>query len=595
MGSHLIAEQSMLIANTILAGFNKHYSMFRAASSRAKSLFEQANWHGIQQLVADRIRMYDDRVQEAVTILRQEMMANLLNDEVWSQAKTEYIALLVNHKQPELAETFFNSVSTKILDKAYYRNQFIFVKPAISTEYIDSEPPTFEVFYPNKQGLRGCLKRILDHFDWQVPFVNRGHDITNILRAAKQHLKDQWPLAELNLHLQVLNSAFYRNKSAYIFGQIVNGNAHYPFAFAILHRNHDNGHSGLVVDAALFDAQQIGVMFSFARAYFLVDMPVPSGYVHFLQSILPMRSLADLYTMLGLQKQSKNIFFREFTQHLAYSHDQFMLAPGVKGLVMSVFTLPSFPYVFKVIKDHFGPNKDFDREYVRRKYWLVKRHDRVGRMADTLEFSNVALPKARCADDLLTELRTLASSQIEETQDWIIVKHVYVECRLKPLNLYMQSATAEAKAAAVIDYGYALKELASANIFPGDMLYKNFGVTRFGRVIFYDYDEIEYMTDCHFRAIPEAPNPEYELSDEVWYPVHQGDVFPEEFGPFLLSEPDVRQVFLQHHRDLLTPEFWQQKKQRLQAGILEDFFPYPQALRFHPDALENGQADTADV
>lgn len=595
MVSRLMMEQAKLVAATILAGFNKHYSMFRGASSRAKGLYEAADWHGIQQLVADRIQMYDDRVDEAVEVLR-EVMANLLNDEVWCMAKTEYIALLVNHKQPELAETFFNSVSTKLLDKEYYNNQFIFVKPAISTEYIDSEPNTFEAFYPNTRGLRDCLHRILTHFDWRVPFVDMGRDVVNILRAAKAYLQSEdWPPGELNLHLQVLNSAFYRNKSGYIFGQIINGSQRYPFAFAIVHEDHDNGSSGLVVDAALFDPQQIGVLFSFARAYFLVDMPVPSGYVRFLQSMLPMRSKGDLYTMLGLQKQGKNIFYREFHQHLESSHDLFILAPGVKGLVMSVFTLPSFPYVFKVIKDTFGPNKDFDREYVRQKYLLVKRHDRVGRMADTLEFSNVALPKDRCAEELLHELRTLAPTQIEETDEWVIVKHVYIEYRLKPLNMFMQKANPEAKAAAVIDYGYALKELASANIFPGDMLYKNFGMTRFGRVIFYDYDEIEYMTDCNFREIPEAPNPEYEMSGEVWYPVNKGDVFPEEFGPFLLGEPDVRKVFLAHHRDLLSPRFWQEKKERLQAGILEDFYPYPQSVRFKPDQLQSGLSDRTDV
>ncbi|MCP2039521.1 isocitrate dehydrogenase kinase/phosphatase [Neisseria sp. HSC-16F19] len=588
-------EQAKRVAAVMLDGFNKHYALFRETGRQAKVLFEAADWHGIQRLMADRIQIYDDRVAVTVSELAEVLAAHPMSDEMWALAKTEYIALLVNHKQPELAETFFNSVSTKMLDKEYYNNQFIFVKPAITTEYIDSEPRTYQAFYPESQGLRGCLRGILRHFNWQVPFVHEAQDIANILRAAKAHLGEEWPPEEMNLHLQVLNSAFYRNKSAYIFGQLVNGSVRYPFALAVLHEEMEDGSTGLAVDAALFNPEQIAVLFSFARAYFLVDMPVPSGYVRFLQSMLPMRSERDLYTLLGLQKQGKNLFYREFNQHLAYSHDNFILAPGVKGLVMSVFTLPSFPYVFKIIKDTFGPNKDFDRDYVRQKYQLVKRHDRVGRMADTLEFSNVALPKARCDEELLHELRTLAPTQIEETEDLLIVKHVYIEYRLKPLNLFMQSADPEAKAAAVIDYGYALKELASANIFPGDMLYKNFGMTRFNRVIFYDYDEIEYMTDCNFRAIPEAPNPEYEMSGEVWYPVNKGDVFPEEFGPFLLGEPDVRQVFLKHHRDLLTPEFWQAKKERLQAGILEDFYPYPQSLRFHPNKVDNTAEQRVDV
>ncbi len=589
--SKLTMQQATALADTILAGFNKHYTMFRSVSARAKGLFEAGDWHGIQNLVADRIRMYDDRVDEAVHVLRREFAANVLNERVWQYAKTVYIALLVNHKQPELAETFFNSVSTKILDKEYYHNQFIFIKPATSTEYIESETGTFNPFYPDKEGLRGCLKRVLNHFNWRIEFAHQSRDIANILRAAKRHFGKKWPLNEMNMHIQVLHSAFYRNKCAYIFGQIINGHDRYPFALSIVH----NKKKKLVVDAALFEAKQIGVLFSFARAYFLVEMDVPSAYVHFLQSMLPMRSKADLYTMLGLQKQSKNIFWREFLQHLRYSQDQFILAPGVKGLVMTVFTLPSFPFVFKIIKDVFGANKDFDKEYVRKKYLLVKRHDRVGRMADTLEYSNVALPLSRCSEEMLQELRTLSPSNIEEKDDVIIIKHCYIERRLKPLNLYMQKATPEDKLAAVIDYGYALKELASANIFPGDMLYKNFGVTRFGRIIFYDYDEIEYMTDCNFRHIPEAPNPEYEMSDEIWYPVEKGDVFPEEFATFLLGEPDVRKVFLEHHRDLLTPEFWQEKKERILSGIVEDFFPYPQSVRFKPTARQIGMPKKADT
>lgn len=591
--SKLAQQQAVAVADTILAGFNKHYTMFRACSARAKGMFEAADWAGIQNLVADRIRMYDDRVREAVQVLKNEFAANVLNESIWQQAKIAYIALLVNHRQPELAETFFNSVSTKILAKEYYNNQFIFVKPAISTEYIDSDSTeTFHPFYPGKDGLRGCLKNVLDYFQWRLPFAHKSRDIANILRAARRHFGGKWPPDELNLHIQVLHSAFYRNKCAYIFGQIISGHERHPFALAIVH----NKQGELVVDAALFEAQQIAVLFSFARAYFLAAMDIPSAYVRFLREMMPMRSKADLYAMLGLQKQSKNIFYREFIRHLHYSEDKFILAPGVKGLVMSVFTLPSFPYVFKVIKDTFGPNKDFDRDYVRQKYWLVKKHDRVGRMADTLEYINVAIPLDRIDEEMLHELRTLAPSQIEEKEDVLIVRHCYIERRLKPLNLYMQKVSRAEKEAAVIDYGNALKEMACANIFPGDMLYKNFGVTRFGRVIFYDYDEIEYMTDCNFRAIPPAPNPEYEMSDEVWYPVNKGDVFPEEFGAFLLGEPDVRKVFLEHHKDLLTPEFWQNLKERLQSGILDDFFPYPQSTRFARSERQDGlTTETGDA
>lgn len=247
---------------------------------------------------------------------------------------------------------------------------------------------------------------------------------------------------------------------------------------------------------------------------------------------------------------------------------------------MLVFTLPSYPYVFKLIKDVFGGPKEMDRDTVRRKYRLVKRHDRVGRMADTLEFSNVAFPRSRFTAELLDELRSQAASMIEESGDSIVIRHLYIERRMKPLNIYLMQCDETEKERVIRDYGMAIRELASANIFPGDMLFKNFGVTRYGRVIFYDYDEIEYMTDCHFRRIPPAPNPEMELSGEVWYPVGRHDVFPEEFATFLLGDPQIRKTFLKYHRDLLDPRFWQQCQQRIKDGVIEDFFPYPVEMRF---------------
>lgn len=564
------------IAETIMRGFNKHYRIFRSFSSHAKEAFEKRDWQQIQNLVADRIQVYDERVGEAISELRENFADVILHEDTWRFTKTAYIALLVDHQQPELAETFFNSVSTKLLDKAYYRNQFIFVKPAAATEYIDSDRGTFKSFYPQKYDLTLCFSKALDFFEWDIPFAHKEEDSQKIHEALLEHLGDGYILNELNLHVQVLQAPFYRNKCAYIMGQVINGHARHPFAIAVMHNNKGE----LVVDTALFDTQHISVLFSFARAYFLVSMDVPSGYINFLLQLMPMRNKADMYAMLGLHKQSKNIFWRDFLQHLHYSEDQFILAPGIKGLVMTVFTLPSFPFVFKVIKDKFGPNKNFDQDYVRAKYLLVKKHDRVGRMADTLEYSNVAIPRHRCSDEMIEELRELAPSQLEETPDYIIVKHCYVERRLKPLNIYLQNANDEEKERVIIDYGNALKELASANIFPGDMLYKNFGLTRFGRVIFYDYDEIEYMTDCQFRDIPPAPYPELEMSDEVWYPVNKNDVFPEEFGAFLLGDPIVRKTFMKHHKELLTTKFWQSKKEHIEAGVMDDFYPYPEEVRF---------------
>jgi isocitrate dehydrogenase kinase/phosphatase len=265
---------------------------------------------------------------------------------------------------------------------------------------------------------------------------------------------------------------------------------------------------------------------------------------------------------------------------MRHSSDAFRIAPGIKGMVMLVFDLPSFPYVFKVIKDHFAPPKETTREQVKGKYLLVKQHDRVGRMADTLEYSDVAFPRARFGDELLAELRAHCASLLQEEGETLVLRHVYIERRMVPLNIFLAEASEEQIRQAVVEYGNAIKDLVRANIFPGDMLWKNFGVTRGGKVVFYDYDEIEYLTDMRFRKVPEARNEEEELSGEVWYTVGPRDVFPESFAPFLLGNLAVREVFLEHHADLLDPAFWQGHQARIRDGYVHDVFPYDADKRF---------------
>lgn len=385
---------------------------------------------------------------------------------------------------------------------------------------------------------------------------------------------------EANHQIQVLASLFYRNKGAYIVGRGINGSRIYPFVIPILH----NRKGQLVLDTVLFDPVHIAMLFSFTRAYFMVDMEVPSAYVHFLRSLMPNKPRSEIYTVLGLQKQGKALFYRDYLHHLRYSSDRFEATPGIRGLVMVVFDLPSFPYVFKVIKDHFPAPKETTRALVKEKYQLVKFHDRVGRMADTLEYSNVAFPRQRFSEELLADLKAVAPSIVEEEDEQIIIKHVYIERRMTPLNIWLAEAEVRCDDAAmehgVREYGNAIKDLVAANIFPGDMLYKNFGVTKHGRVVFYDYDEIEYLTDCNFRKIPEARNEEEEMASEPWYAIAKNDVFPEQLGTFLLGNPKVKHYFMKYHADLLTPEYWQAKKERIMQGYVEDVFPYPQELRF---------------
>lgn len=589
----LDAPQAYDIAKAMMDGFNRHYRLFRAESARAKHRFETADWHGQQRAQRERIEFYDLRVKECVRRLDKEFHAGDQSMEVWHQIKLHYIGLMVNHLQPELAETFFNSVTTKILHRTHFHNDFIFVRPAVSTEYIESDDPgarpTYRAYYPSRDNLHETVVRIVEHCALQRDFEDLPRDAGHVVQALQQRLGAV--KLRTNFQVQVLSSLFFRNKGAYLVGKVINGYNELPFALPILH-----GEDGrLLIDAVLFGENDLQMLFSFARAYFMVDMEIPSAYVQFLRSLMPRKPRAELYTALGLAKQGKTLFYRDFLHHLRYSTDKFRIAPGIKGMVMLVFDLPSFPYVFKLIKDQFPAPKDTTREQVQGKYLLVKQHDRVGRMADTLEYSLVAFPRERFSDELIEEIRRHAPSQIEisdrdgDGRQEVIIAHLYIERRMIPLNIHLQECfdtgldKPEARSAlehAVTEYGNAIKDMVAANIFPGDMLWKNFGITRNGKVVFYDYDEIEYLTDCNFRRVPPPRCEEDEVSGEVWWPVGPHDVFPETFGPFLLGNDAVREAFMRHHADLLDVEFWQSHKERIQAGHVYDVFPYDSARRF---------------
>jgi isocitrate dehydrogenase kinase/phosphatase len=578
------------IAQALLDGFNRHYRLFNDASRSAKQRFEQADWHGQQRATRERNEFYDLRVEETRLRLQSEFAPDCPPTEVWQQVKMQYIALLVDHRQPELAETFFNSVTTQILHRSYFHNSFIFVRPTISTSYIEIDealaPTTYRVYYPTLDNWHQTWVQLVRDFELQRPFEDLERDMADVVDALHRQLGALQPGA--NFQIQVLANLFFRNKGAYIVGRIINGGEQTPIALPVLH-----GPSGqLIVDTVLYSEDDMELLFSYARAYFLVEMLVPSAYVAFLRALMPRKPRAEIYSAVGLHKQGKNSFYRDLLHHLRHSSDRFRIAPGVKGMVMLVFDLPSFPYVFKLIKDFYPAPKNTTRELIKGKYRLVKQHDRVGRMADTLEYSKVALPLARFEPELLAEMHHHCPSLLElvgespgdgQPQE-IVIAHAYIERRMVPLNLFLRDAKAAGNTAAIeraaIEYGNAIKDLVAANIFPGDMLWKNFGITRQGKVVFYDYDEIEYISECQFRHLPPPSDEPPPADGGPGFAVGPRDVFPQTFGPFLLGNATVRQTFLKHHPELLDPDYWDHHKQRILAGAMLDVFPYEVQRRF---------------
>jgi len=565
---------------TILNGFESYFADFQNITLAAKSQFENADWHGVRGAAIQRIDLYKEKtttVLEYVELIAGEELRDL---EFWRAARARYSELVAGHNNFEIAETFFNSVYCAVFKHRKIRDEYAFVFSPLG----DMPPADVSKVYRRyrlDRPLAELLDDMLTDYGFNIPYEDKERDIENIRRAIVEYLAPRFDLTADFAEFQVLEHHFFRNKGAYVVGRILSGGHSMPFILPILH----NEKGGVYVDTILFGSDQVSVLFSFTRSYFLVDASIPSQYVLFLQLLMPAKPISEIYSAMGFNKHGKTYYHRCAFRHMQSTTDKFMIAPGIKGMVMTVFTMPSYDFVFKVIKDRFTPPKDMTREQVKAKYALVKRWDRAGRMADTQEFTNLAFARERFSDEVMEELREVAPSQLEEHGKALVIKHLYVERRMTPLNLYLRNAS-DAQVHDVMDeYGNAIKQLAAANIFPGDMLLKNFGVTRHGRVVFYDYDEIVPLTDCNFRKIPQPRTEAEEMASKPWYTVAPNDIFPEEFSLFFSGNQRARKVFDKLHSEIYDAAFWQGLQEQIHSGYVEDFFPYRRELRFSRQAL----------
>lgn len=557
------------IATAILAGFDDYRDHFRQIADGAQARFEQALWQEAQQASAARISLYEEKVNQTSAALRLAFDATqLLDASAWPLVKSAYIELIDVRLDDELAETWFNSIFCWLFSHDLISDGCMFIhttRPSMRPHERVAQIRSYHV----ANDIPCLLRQIFSDYQFKVPYADLSTDLLTLETMLRESLPD-WVCKDSALVVELFASVLYRNKGAYLVGRIFTRDEQWPLVIALLHP-----HSrGIRVDALITDEAEVSIIFSFTRSYFMVDVPVPAEFVGFLQRILPGKHIAELYTSIGFYKHGKSEFYRALINHLASTDDQFIMAPGVRGMVMSVFTLPGFNTVFKIIKDRFSPSKNVDRATVIEKYRLVKSVDRVGRMADTQEFADFRFPLSKFEPQCLSELLEVAASTVEVEGDTVLIRHCWTERRMTPLNLYLENASSAQVHEALEDYGLAIKQLAAANIFPGDMLLKNFGVTRHGRVVFYDYDEICFLTEANFRRIPTPRTPEDEMASEPWYSIGPLDVFPEEFPPFLFADITQRKLFNSLHGELYDADYWQSLQQTIRDGKVIDVFPY---------------------
>jgi isocitrate dehydrogenase kinase/phosphatase len=561
-------------AAAIQAAFDAWRQGFDEITARARERFERRDWRGAQADATARLALYRIHLDNAVADVRDLLEDALMERTLWAAIKAHHARALAQRGDAEIAETFFNSVTRRV---------FSTVGVDAAIEYLDSDAPG-AVGSPAPTDRYGpgapdgaMLRRLLSSYQWSVPWAQADRDADLVGAQIRRGLADAG--LEGPVIVEMLRPVFYRNKGAYLVGRILAGGVVLPLVLPLIHAER-----GIVVDAVLLTQNEASVVFGFSWTYFRVEAEWPRALVEFLFSIMPNKRLDELYTSIGYNKHGKTVLYRSLMEHLRDPAARFAVAEGDEGMVMAVFTLPAFNVVFKIIKDTFGAPKNTTRQAVMDKYHFVFVRDRVGRLADAQEYEHLEFPRRCFPDELLEYLLRVAGSTVRVEGDRVIVRQLYTERRVTPLNLYLRDAGEEAARDAVIDYGTAIKDLAAADIFTGDMLLKNFGVTRNGRVICYDYDELCLLSECRFRRLPEPTSIEEEFSAEPWFHVAEGDVFPEEFRAFLVPPGPVREAFLEAHGDLLDVEFWQGVQRRLAEGEVFDVFPYRRSAELRRSA-----------
>jgi isocitrate dehydrogenase kinase/phosphatase len=550
-----IAVSPEQIATRVAIGFAGFRRRFQSISRRATARFESRDWASLHRDALDRIDAYGVAVDATIeTILHDGYDTE--DTAVWSAARDLYREEHLTDPFRPVAETFFNSVTRKL---------FVTVGVDATLEFLDQGPtveiPPSGIFTRiyEPRDVRSLVQELLR----DCRFHSSWADLNGDLDEAVAHF------SEVPRRVEVIDRLFFRGKGAYLVGSMETSGGTVPFALAIRHKR-----GGLVLAAILIGEADVSILFSYTRAAFLISVDRPERMVRFLGDLLPNRKRSELYASLGFRKHAKTERYRDLTDYLAHSDDSFVPAPGIPGLVMIVFTLPGFDVVFKVVRDRFPPQKSVTPQDVASRYRIVARHDRGGRLVEAQRFVDLRLPVERFDPDLLGELANDASRTVSVSNGFVTIRTVYVERRVRPLDLFLREADPADAERAIVDYGAAIKNLAASNIFPGDMLLKNFGVTNRGRVVFYDYDEICKITDCTFRRFPVSDDPYDDMADTPAYGVGPNDIFPEELPRFLGLTRELRRVFDEHHADLFDIDFWQAVQDRINSGEVIEILPY---------------------
>ena len=545
------------VAAIILQNFGKLHQLFSMEGKMAKERFIEKEWLEQRQAVVKRMEMPEFYKNLTVQQINSNFSQILSSKGEWAKVIAAYIEFTKPLADINPARAFFLNVTKTIFREESTQFQLPPFEEKTKKTLVLSEERC------NSGNATERVVRLLQVINFPKEKIDYTQEAHFIASKIAENID-----GEDNLCIELFPQPFFRNTHAYVIGKIKTNFKQIPFAVPLVNTMH-----GIRADAVLFGEESLKKIFEFTRSYFLIDTADPDLLVNYLMELMPSKQKEQLYINVGYSEYGKYLFLNAFERYLYETNEHLDSSPGTKGMVMIVFELPGFNSVFKIIRDNAKPPKETSKELVMEKYQFVAFHDRVGRLADTQLINYLRIPKDRFAPLLLDELLLESKESVTVEGDWIILDNLYMERKMIPLNLFLQQFS-ERGSEIIEEYGRAIKELAQANIFPGDLLTKNFGVTPEGRVVFYDYDEVSLLTEVNFRKLPVASDHYEEMSHDPWFHVGPFDVFPEEFIKFLIPEGPLRNYFLKDHKDLLDIYYWKEWQCLHLEGKVVDIHPY---------------------
>ncbi len=502
------------------------------------------------------------------------------NAAVWDDIERLLLERIADRYEADIIFGFVHSLRRNI-DHGIWR-PVAYSFPPPSKRRVDSMAQVHRRLHVEGRMDAELFKEVLRMPNFAVPFRNLDEDAALVLRKVEQLLgaafRQTQPIA-----LDVVEAGFFRDRSAFVVGRWVLADGSFtPLVIALL-----NSAEGIYADAVLHDVADIHSLFSSALANLHVTTRLYYQTCVFLFSLMPRRPLGHHYSTIGFNHVGKVVILTEIIDQLRQSGQKLQRSPGMPGTVALGFTCEACSYHLKVIRDR--PTTAYKWGAfpgvvaVIDKYRDVHEINRAGSMLDNVMYFNLRLERDLFEPALLDEILQQAAGSVQLDADGVFIRSLIVQLKIVPLPVYIRNATEEQTWAVIRSLGHCIRNNAATNIFNKDLDSRNYGIGRYGRVLLFDYDAVEKLTDVKIRT-----NTEREPGEETvpeWF-FEDGVIFlPEEmeYGMQLNNEW-ARRAFRAQNADLLTVDYWEGVQQKLLRGEVPGLRMYPRASKVVAEA-----------